>query len=129
MMGIAVDTSGIRKTKPSSYVTRFVFGGAVTATAGLLGHYFGPAVSGLALAFPALLPASLTLVEQQEGRARAADDAAGAVCGAVGLAAFAVVVWQGAPRMHVAATFALATLAWLAVAVLCWKLLDRYQHS
>jgi hypothetical protein len=56
----------------------------------------------LFLAFPSILPASLTLVVQHDGRRAAADDALGSVVGAVGLAAFGAVVgyapstWSGA---------------------------------
>lgn len=126
-MGIALDLAGFRRTRWTSFLARFVYGGVVTALAGVLGHRFGAAIGGLFLAFPALLPASLTLVKQQDGRAKAADDAAGATCGAVGLVAFAAVVWLGAPRTGVAVALPLAALAWLLVSVVGWKLLDVYK--
>ena len=47
-------------------VVRFVFGGAITVGAGLLARKFGPAVGGLFLAFPAIFPASATLIEKHE---------------------------------------------------------------
>jgi hypothetical protein len=63
---------------------------------------------GLFLAFPAIFPASATLVAKHEtqkkqnagiatssrGRQAAAMDAAGAALGSVGLAAFALTVWK-----------------------------------
>ena len=49
--------SKIRETKPHEYVLRFVFGGVITAVVGMVGKAFGPAVAGLFLAFPAILPA------------------------------------------------------------------------
>ena len=64
-------------------------------------------VGGLFLAFPAIFPASATLIEKhvrrrkekagfsrvRRGREAAALDAAGAALGSLGLAAFAVVIW------------------------------------
>ena len=122
-MALRVDAAGLKKTRWYEYVVRFGFGGAVTARRGLLGHYFGPPVGGLFLAFPAILPAALTLVEEHDGRTKAADDAAGAACGAVGLVAFAAAVWVGAGRLHVAVVLGAAMALWLLVSVLCWRLL------
>jgi hypothetical protein len=110
----------LKKTKPWEYAVRFVFGGVITAMTGLIAHRWGPAVAGLFLAFPAILPASLTLVKQHDGRAKAADDARGARLGSVGLAAFALVVVIGATRLHPAIVLVLASLAWLAVDVPLW---------
>ena len=100
------------------YALRFVFGGAITVLTGLLGKWQGPAVAGMFLAFPAILPASLTLVKQHDGRKKAADDARGARLGAVGLIAFGVVVGLSATSWAAAAVLAVATLAWLAVSLL-----------
>jgi Protein of unknown function (DUF3147) len=57
-----LDPAGLKKAKPWEYVVRFFFGGLVTALAGLVAKVWGPVVGGLFLAFPAILPASLTLV-------------------------------------------------------------------
>ena len=43
---------------------RFALGGATTVVAGLIAAGFGPVVGGLFLAFPAIFPASATLVER-----------------------------------------------------------------
>ena len=47
-------------------ITRFglFFGGLITALAGVIAKQFGPAVGGLFLAFPAMFPASATLIEE-----------------------------------------------------------------
>jgi hypothetical protein len=102
------------------YALRFVFGGAVTVITGLLAHHVGPAFAGMFLAFPAILPASLTLVKEHEGRKKAADDARGARVGAVGLVAFALVVALTATRWPAAAVLAVATAAWLALSLAVW---------
>jgi hypothetical protein len=114
-------------------VTRFVLGGLITLATG---KQFGPVVGGLFLAFPAIFPASATLVEKHErerkrqagipetnrGRLSAALDARGAAMGAIALAAFAVLVWKFLPG-HAAAPILLAALGlglWLAI--LLWRL-------
>jgi hypothetical protein len=117
-----LDLEDGRKTKLSEYVLRFLFGGAVTMGTGLVAHYFGPVVGGLFLAFPAILPASLTLVERHAGRDQVVEDAHGACLGALGLAAFALVVWHGAGTGNGSVVLAAATIAWMAVACGAWWL-------
>ena len=110
----------IKKTKPSEFLTRFIFGGVVTACAGLVTHYFGPTVGGLFLAFPAILPASLTLVERHSGREQAVEDAEGACLGAIGLAAFALATWHFARIFDSPAVLGFALIAWLTVSIAAW---------
>jgi len=110
---------GLRKARPWEYVVRFLFGGVVTAATGAIAHGWGPAIGGLFLAFPAILPASLTLVEEHDGRAEAADDARGACLGSIGLAAFALLTW-GAAGWPAAGVLAAATLVWLVVSTAAW---------
>lgn len=114
--------SQLKETKAWEYGVRFLFGGAITLATGLVARWWGPAIAGLFLAFPAILPASLTLVKQHEGRAEAVDDARGARLGALALIAFAIVVAALAGALHPAAVLALATAAWLAVALGAWFL-------
>jgi Protein of unknown function (DUF3147) len=105
-MNISFNLAAPAKTKWSEYLVRFAFGGAITVIAGILAKYFGPVFGGLFLAFPAIFPASATLVAKHEtekkknagiattsrGRQAAALDAAGAALGSAGLAAFALTV-------------------------------------
>jgi len=97
---------------------------------------YGPSVGGLFLAFPAIFPASATLIEQHEkrrkqrtgghgtlrGRRAAALDAAGASSGAFGLLTFACLAWKLMPDLSPWATLSIATLGWLAISMLGWKL-------
>jgi len=113
-----------------------LFGGAVTAIAGIVAREFGPAVGGLLLAFSAILPASATLIEKHEiqkkrragldGRARgvkaAALDASGAALGSIGLMLFGLSVWQLLPSYKAAEVLLAATLIWFVAAVLAWWL-------
>ena len=75
---------------------------------------FGPRFGGLFLAFPAVLPAALTLIEKKEGTTKAWADASGGVLGAIGLAAFAFTALQ-LLRANPAVALAVALLAWLLV--------------
>ena len=63
-MRVAVDFSGLKKIKWSEYAVRFVFGGTITAVTGVLAALYGPKFGGLFLTFPAIFPASATLVEK-----------------------------------------------------------------
>jgi uncharacterized membrane protein (GlpM family) len=122
---IKADPSRLRKTSWRQYAVRFAFGGLVTAFAGFLGTTFGPAIGGLFLAFPAILPASLTLVKKHEGEEAAGDDAAGAVAGSIGLIAFGALVWALAAHLAAWGLLLLATIAWLVVSVIVWLLGQR----
>jgi len=135
-MKIQLDTSALGKTKWYEYAIRFVFGGLITAIAGVIAREFGPAIGGLFLAFPTIFPASATLIEKHEkqekekhrldgakrGRQAASIDAAGSAMGSIGLLVFALIVWQLAPDHNAPLTLTGATLAWLAVSVLIWRI-------
>src|SRR5690242_9999225 len=82
----------LKKTKAWEYLVRFAFGGVIAVVTGLVAHVWGPMIAGLFLAFPAILPASITLVKEHGSRTDAVDDARGARLGSVGLSAFALVV-------------------------------------
>src|SRR5947207_14541964 len=106
------DLSALKRTKWYEYVLRFFFGGAITAIAGMIAKKFGPEIGGLFLAFPAIFPASATLIEKHEkqekehlglkGTKRAADaasvDAAGTAIGTIGLARCGLLVWKAIPH-------------------------------
>ena len=64
-----------------------------------------------ARAFPAILPATLTLLEQKHGTEDAVHDTRGAVLGAIGLVPFAVVAAVCFGRLIAAFVVALASLA------------------
>src|SRR5882757_1366847 len=128
-MRIRVDMSVLRRTSWQEYTVRFLFGGATTVLAGLVAREWGPAIGGLFLAFPAIFPAGVTLIDKHErqrkqqagvnpgtrGRQAAAVDAAGAAIGSIGLLVFALVVWQALPRTNAVLALASATAAWFAV--------------
>jgi hypothetical protein len=103
------------------YAIRFVFGGLVTVSAGLVAAQWGPVAGGLFLAFPSILPASLTLVARHSRLTRAAGaNGVGAAHGSLGLLAFALSVWILADRLMAVLVLLLASLAWAGVAFATW---------
>ena len=133
---IKVDLSVLRQTKWYEYAIRFLFGGIITSVAGLIAQRFGPGIGGLFLAFPAIFPASATLIEKHErqkkekeglqgtqrGREAASIDAAGSAMGSIGLSVFALLVWQFLPRHSTWIVLTAATAAWLSVSLLIWHI-------
>jgi hypothetical protein len=135
-MRIQVDLRALEKTKWSEYALRFLVGGAITVIAGVLAQRYGPEFGGLFLAFPAIFPASATLIEKHEserrngvgiqnptrGRQAAALEARGVTIASVGLIGFALVVWKLLPIWNGAFTLFAALLVWLMLSVLIWRL-------
>lgn len=92
-MKLRLNFASLRATSFHQYAVRFLFGGLITAIAGVVARLWGAELAGLLLAFPAIFPASATLVEKHQverkhrcgqhgskrGREAAALDAAGAV--------------------------------------------------
>ena len=139
-MNISVSLSGIAQTKPLEFVLRFVFGGIVTALAGLIATKFGPVVGGLFLAFPSIFPATATLIEKHEAKKKkqegmqgrylakcaAGADAAGAAMGTIGLLAFGMLVWQLSESVAAWTMLTTATIAWFVVAMTVWMVRMRF---
>jgi|ERR1700731_2851676 hypothetical protein len=141
---IEIKLSSLKETQPHEYATRFLFGGLCTALAGLIARHFGPTVGGLFLAFPAIFPASASLIENHEKRAKAKAgfngtmrgriaagvDASGASLGCIGLIVFALILWKGLPEHNGCTVIFLALVFWLIVSTLLWALRrKRIFHS
>jgi hypothetical protein len=112
---IALQPSKIREAQPKELGFRFLAGAVTSVVAGLVTLAFGARVGGILLAFPAILAASLTLIEEQEDSVDAREDARGAVIGGVALIAFAVVAALALPSLATALALLLAAAAWLLV--------------
>jgi Protein of unknown function (DUF3147) len=113
---VGFDWSRLRSVRFSELAIRFTFGAAVALLAALVGTVGGPRLGGLFLAFPAVLPATLTLIEKKEGTAKAWADASGGALGAIGLATFAltaVLLLRWNPLLALLA----ALMAWTVVSV------------
>jgi hypothetical protein len=85
-----LDLRSLRQVRFQDYAVRFAFGAVVSAVAALIGLIGGDRLGGLFLAFPAILPATLTLLQKEDGRTQAVKDAQGATLGSIGMVAFAV---------------------------------------
>jgi hypothetical protein len=134
LMRLSLDLSALKRTRWYEYALRFVFGGAVTVATGLIAKQYGPVFGGLFLAFPAIFPASATLVEKHEtkkkrrtgiidksrGRKAAALDARGAALGSLGLACFAITLWRLLPVWRAVLALPTALVLWMLIAVLFW---------
>lgn len=102
---------------------RFAFGAAISTVAGVVSVLAGSEPGGVFLAFPAILPATLTLVEKEEGERQAEDLDVGSILGAAAMAAFATVVWLSMEQVAAPLVLAGATVAWLVSAVLLYLVL------
>ena len=138
-MLIGINVAKLREGKPTEYLTRFLFGGIVTVIATLISTHYGPIIGGLFLAFPGIFAPGLSMTETHAierkaaggaigilfARAEASVEAAGASIGALGLAAFALILWKGLPTHSLALILPLAGAAWLTISVLFWWLRKR----
>jgi hypothetical protein len=122
---IRFDRAALRSVQPHDLAVRFAFGFGVSIAAGIVTLAFGSRTGGLFLAFPAILPASLTLIEKKEGRRPAEGNAVGAIIGAAALVAFALTAWALFTHVPGAAVEAVALAAWLIVSVLLYLLIRR----
>jgi hypothetical protein len=138
-MRIGINIAKLREGTPTEYLTRFLFGGAVTVIAALIARRYGPVIGGLFLAFPGIFAPGLSMTETHAierkaragasgtlfARAEASVEATGASAGALGLSAFAIVLWKGLPTHSLTLILPLAGAAWLLVSVLLWWLRER----
>jgi hypothetical protein len=136
MTKIAINLTALKDIKPHEYFVRFLFGGLATVAAGLIARKFGPGVGGLFLAFPAIFPASATLIESHEreskarigsdgrnrGRIAASLDSQGASLGCIALMAFACVLWKWLNNYNAWLVVSAAAMLWLLIAYLLWAL-------
>jgi hypothetical protein len=85
--------------------------------AALIGAVSKEPIGGIFTAFPAIMLASLTLVDKEEDREHATYDAVGAALGAVGFIACAFFISYTLERVPVAASLGIGLLIWLIVSM------------
>ena len=136
---VEFEISDVKQTEPLEIALRFFFGGICTMAAGLIARRYGPVIGGLFLAFPAIFPAGVTLIQSHEkknkakigsdgtnrGRLAASIDSAGAALGCGGLLIFALICWKGLGHHNAGVIIGTATVAWLAMSMLLWELRKR----
>jgi hypothetical protein len=137
-MRVRLNLSKVKETSWTDYGVRFLFGGAITVLTGIFAKEYGPVFGGLFLAFPAIFPASSTLIEKHQrkeeleaglpdthrGRLLSALGARGAAWGSMGLMCFGAFVWKVLPGSNAAGTLLAALGIWLFASVAFWRLGD-----
>jgi hypothetical protein len=133
---IRMNFASLKETRSHEYAVRFLFGGICTVVAGVIAKRYGPGLGGLFLAFPAIFPASASLIEGHEkkrkaqhgfdgtkrGRLAASIDAVGASLGCLGLMAFAFTLWIGLPQHNALCALIVATAVWFGISTLLWAI-------
>lgn len=98
-----------------------VDGGLFVTAFAVLGEMLQPkrfaGVFGVMLGAPAVLPATLTIIEKREGRGSAVTEMQGAVPGTVALVGFAVTAAAGMKELPLAVSLLAALGAWVVVAI------------
>jgi hypothetical protein len=112
-----VDPSALRGIHPAAIALRFAFGAGISIVAGLVAVAAGKQAGGVMLAAPAVLPATLTIIEKREGRRAAVTEVQGSVPGAVALIGFAVVAATSTARLPLAVALLCALATWVAAAI------------
>src|SRR5215217_6555905 len=115
----------VERIRDASYrdmAVRFAFGGTISVVAALIGAATTESIGGVFTAFPAILVATLTLIDKQEDQEHASYDAVGAALGAVGFVACALFISLTMQRWSTAASLGVGLSIWLAVSVVLYAL-------
>ena len=113
----------VKETTARELVIRFAAGVLTSVAAGLVTLAFGARVGGILLGFPAIMAASLTLIEQEEDATEAREDARGAIVGASALTLFAAVAALTFGQMPGGLVLLTSTVVWAAAALLGYVVL------
>jgi hypothetical protein len=107
----------LREVAPRDLLIRFAFGVGISIAAGLVTLAWGARAGGMFLAFPAILPATLTLIAKKKSKQQAEEDDEGALLGSPAMFAFALAGVWGLDRLAPGVALLLALTAWTVVAV------------
>lgn len=118
-----LDLGQLAKVPVRDYLVRFALGAAISVVAALIANATSARFGGLFLAFPAILPAGLTLTQDEQGTMAADRGALGAILGGVSLVVFAIVAEAALGRLPAGAALVLALGGWLVAALGCYALL------
>jgi len=122
---IRINLEAARQVRARDLLVRFVFGAITSAVAAVMSLAFGPRAGGLFLAFPAILAATLTLIEDEESASEAREDARGAVVGSIALVLFAACAAALFGEIAGGLALAGASGAWCLVAIGLYLVLWR----
>jgi hypothetical protein len=119
----AFSASKVKEAGGRELAIRFAAGAVTSIGAGVVTLLFGARVGGVLLGFPAIMAASLTLIEQEEDSVDAREDARGAIVGASALTLFAAVAALTFGHVPGGVVLGLATVVWAAAALLGYVVL------
>jgi hypothetical protein len=100
-----------------------MLGALISVSAGILGKTVGARFAGMFLAFPSILPASLTLIQEKEGTRRADRNAIGAVLGGVALVIFAGIGESAFGHLQAFVVLLLALAGWVVASLVLYGVL------
>lgn len=123
-----LDLGALTEQKAGDYLVRFAFGAGISAVAAIIGIALGARPGGVLLAFPAILPASLTLIERKSNRDQAVVDVTGAIIGGAALIVFAAAAAWALPRMNPIVSVIVAGVLWAVSAVGLYVLVVRLRR-
>jgi uncharacterized membrane protein (GlpM family) len=106
----------IKQVRVKDLLIRFVAGALTSILAGGLSLAFGSRLGGIMLGFPAILAASLTLIQEEEDTAHAREDARGAVGGGCAMAMFALAATLTFGHLAAALALLIAAGVWTVTA-------------
>jgi len=120
---VGISLSALREVPRGDLAIRFAFGAGISSIAAIISYVFGARFGGVFLAFPAILPATLTLIEKEESKRKAEDDDIGAILGAAALILFGGLAWWLIPTIGAPGAIAVAVFGWLSAAALFYAVL------
>lgn len=114
---VGVELARARDIRARDLLVRFGFGALTSAGAGIITIAFGSRTGGIFLAFPAILAATVTLIESEETASDAREDARGALVGSLAMAGFAAVAAALFTELPGGTVLVIATVAWVGIAI------------
>lgn len=114
---IGISVSKLRDVRWQQMALRFCFGAITSVVAGGVSLLFDARAGGVFLAFPAILAATLTLIEKEEDSEEAREDARGALPGSLALAGFATIVALTIEHLPPALSLAIGAISWAVFAI------------
>ncbi|GCE02759.1 DUF3147 family protein [Dictyobacter aurantiacus] len=108
-----LDLSKLKQIRMKDYIIRFFFGGAISVIAALITQLTNGRIGGIFMAFPAILLASLTIINRKDGQHKAEEDAKGAIIGALAFVLTAIVLSLTLQKLSGALSLLLSLVVWL----------------
>ena len=109
--------SQVKQSNWKDYLVRFFFGGTISVLAALLADATNSRIGGIFTAFPAILLASLTMINREDGKHKAEEDTRGGIVGSIALVIIAIGLSLTLKVVVGALALLLALIVWLGCAL------------